>query len=157
MYSITRCNVLKDEKLKQKISLVSETKTLGEKEVMESFSAFDSNSAGDFEKDEKFEKKIPIVSETNSGLDSDSAEEFEKPSTQFQDVMFLELQKLEGEMPIGFETNSVGEKEITESFPGIDSDSDSISLSDGYTVKNLVVGTESERFLSERDLVIMRV
>ena len=37
---------------------------------MESFSAFDSNSAGDFEKDEKFEKKILIVSETNSGLDS---------------------------------------------------------------------------------------
>ena len=87
----------------------------------------------------------------------DSAGEFEKPSTQFQDVMFLELQKLEEKRPIGFETNSVGEKEITESFSGFDSNSDSIGSSDGYSVKNLVVGSESERFLSERDLVIMRV
>jgi len=142
---------LKDEKLEKKIPFVSETKPLSEKEVTERFSGFNSDSAGDFKKDEKLGEKIPVISETNSGFDSDSAGDFQKSSMQFQDLMFLKIQKLEGKRPIGFETNSVGEKEITESFSGFDSDSDSISLSDGYSVKNLVVDSESDGFLSERD------
>lgn len=72
----------------------------------------------------------------------------ERHSMQSPDRM--NYQKSEGKRPISMETNSFVEKEA--SFSGFDSDSDdSMSLSDGYSVKNLVVDSESDGFLTEKD------
>ncbi|ONK73868.1 uncharacterized protein A4U43_C03F400 [Asparagus officinalis] len=87
----------------------------------------------------------PFVGSDEENFESGflSSEEFKKFSIQSPVVMFLKDQKLEGKRS--------NEKEAISNFSGFDSDSDSISFSDGYSVKDLEVDSENDGFLSERD------
>ncbi|XP_017697685.2 uncharacterized protein LOC103703171 [Phoenix dactylifera] len=60
---------------------------------------------------------------------------------------------LEKEMAIGSGTSFSGARFFSEDFYGLDSDSESPSFSDGYSVKDLIVDSDSEGFLSEGEFV----
>ncbi|XP_008802627.3 uncharacterized protein LOC103716422 isoform X2 [Phoenix dactylifera] len=77
-----------------------------------------------------------------------------------EDVLLIEKQLLEKEMALNSKTSSLGEKEVmdgtrllSEDFSSFDSDFESLSLSDGYSVKDFIIDSGSEGLLSERDFV----
>nr|XP_010939496.1 uncharacterized protein LOC105058318 [Elaeis guineensis] len=77
-----------------------------------------------------------------------------------EDVILIKKKLLEKEMALNSKTSSFGEREgmdsarfLSEGFSGFDSESESLSLSDGYSVKDLTMDSDSEAFLSERDFV----
>ncbi|KAJ6833509.1 uncharacterized protein M6B38_339350 [Iris pallida] len=56
------------------------------------------------------------------------------------------------EEPVAVDTKATWvEKEASQGFSGFDSDSDSVSSRDGYSVRSLAVDCDSDGFLSERD------
>ncbi|KAG1366449.1 hypothetical protein COCNU_13G002390 [Cocos nucifera] len=77
-----------------------------------------------------------------------------------EDAVLVEKKLSDKEMALNSKTSSSGEKEgmdsarfLSEDFSCFDSDSESLSLSDGYSVKDLTMDSDSEAFLSERDSV----
>ncbi|XP_009393698.2 uncharacterized protein LOC103979322 [Musa acuminata AAA Group] len=75
-----------------------------------------------------------------------------------EDQKFLHAEPLEEEKPVSWKTNPSTEPEITDrarflsEFSGFDSDTESLGASDGYSVKDLIVDSDSDGLLSERDL-----
>ncbi|KAJ0975293.1 hypothetical protein J5N97_017258 [Dioscorea zingiberensis] len=73
-------------------------------------------------------------------------------SEELEDAMFFNKQKTYNSetSSIGGRESADGTKFLSEEFSGFDSDSES-STSDGYSVKNLIVDSDSDGFLSEID------
>ncbi|URD71914.1 hypothetical protein MUK42_09931 [Musa troglodytarum] len=75
-----------------------------------------------------------------------------------EDQKFLHADPLVEEKPVSWKSNPSTEPESTDrarflsEFSGFDSDTESLSASDGYSVKDLIVDSDSDGLLSEREL-----
>ncbi|CAL9113972.1 unnamed protein product [Musa textilis] len=75
-----------------------------------------------------------------------------------EDQKFLHADPLVEEKPVSWKSNPSTEPESTDrarflsEFSGFDSDNESLSASDGYSVKDLIVDSDSDGLLSEREL-----
>lgn len=127
---------------------------------------FSSDSVRDFSKlsvqSEKLEVRNPNVSyscsldekeviDSSSSFDSDSVGNSEKPGIQSEDIMFLNDQNEGLYIFHGFNSDDVGEFEETVMHSDTNFDSDTDSISDDYSVKDLMVDSDSDDLLSEMD------
>lgn len=140
-----------------------DVKSLEDQELERIFSL---DSVRDFSKlsmqSEKLEVRSPEVSysssldgkeviDSSSTFDSDSAGNSEKPGIQSEDIMFSNDQNKVLYTFHGFNSDDVGEFEETVMQSDTNFDSDTDSISDGYSVKDLVVDSDSDTLLSETD------
>lgn len=141
--------------LEGKSSIASNSTSSSERESICSFSGFNSDFAGDCENPSMQSQDVTFLKDQNlesassdqddvvdslTGFGSDGKGDFVEHVTQSHTEMLPKDQILKGRGPFSFD-------------PSSDSDSDSESLSDGYSVKNLVVDSDSDGFLSDKDFV----
>ncbi|XP_029123814.1 uncharacterized protein [Elaeis guineensis] len=127
------------------------------------------------EKAINYNKEVPYHKKSNKEVGLLSARKIRERSMKYvsthspsaikkqgksEDGISVKNKVLEKEMAIDSETSSLDEKQemdgakfLSEDFCGFDIDSESLSSSDGYSVKDLIVDSDSEGFLSERDFI----
>ncbi|KAG1342499.1 hypothetical protein COCNU_05G007280 [Cocos nucifera] len=127
------------------------------------------------EKTFNYNKEVPYHKKNNKEVGHLSAKKIKERSVEYvsthspsaikyqgksKEGISVKNKLLEKEIAIDSETSSLDEKQVmdgakflSEDFHGFDTDSESLSSSDGYSVKDLIMDSDSEVFLSERDFI----